>query len=97
MPIYEYEPADHDCLICNGKVEAMQKADEEPLQYCPTCGLEVRRVVSKASFKMDKSFSPDGAAKQGFATYKRLDKGLYERMSGEGVDMIIEKPEGETT
>src|SRR5687767_14437924 len=80
VPIYEYEPADHDCLMCDGRVAVIQGKDEEPLQYCPHCGLEVRRVISKASFKMSKG-SFDDAAKRGFTTFKRSEKGVWEKVA----------------
>lgn len=89
MPIYEYEPDDRDCLICDGRVEAMQGINDPPLKFCPTCGLEVRRVVSRASFKMQKGSSAEKAAEKGFTTYKRAEKGKWEKVGGEGPDMIV--------
>lgn len=88
MPIYEYEPEGHDCLICNGRTEVLQPITDEPLKYCPTCGLEVKRVISRASFKLDKGASGDKAAAKGFTTFKKVEKGKWERVSGEGPDMI---------
>ena len=88
MPIYEYEPIGHDCFICEGRVEALQGVSDAPLQYCPTCGLEVRRVISRASIKIEKGMSPDKAAERGFATFKRSGKGTYERIAGEGPNVI---------
>lgn len=89
MPIYEYEPDGHDCLICNGRTEVIQKITDEPLQYCPTCGLEVRRVVSRASFKLGIQSSPEKSAQRGFTTFKRVEKGKWEKIGGEGPDMIV--------
>ncbi|HVL38830.1 MAG TPA: zinc ribbon domain-containing protein [Fimbriimonadaceae bacterium] len=88
MPIYEYEPDDHDCLMCDGRVEVIQSMQDEPLRYCPHCGLNVRRIVSRASFKFDKA-SPDQAAKQGFTTYRRSGRGVWEKVAGEGADAIV--------
>lgn len=93
MPIYEYEPVDRDCLICNGRVEFMQNISEKPLDYCPTCGLEVRRVVSRASIQLKKGVAADKAAERGFTTFKKVEKGKWERISGEGPDMIVGQPE----
>jgi len=93
MPIYEYEPDGHDCLICNGRTEVLQSINDEPLKYCPTCGLEVCRVVSRATFKLNKSASVDKAAAKGFTTFKKVEKGKWERVSGEGPEMIVGTPE----
>lgn len=93
MPIYEYEPVDRECFICNGRVEFMQNVSEGPLEYCPTCGLEVRRIVSRASIQIRPGSDPDKAAKRGFTTFKRVEKGKWERIGGEGPDMIVGKKE----
>jgi putative FmdB family regulatory protein len=84
MPIYEYEPLDHDCLICNGKVEVLQGVNEEPCEFCPTCGLAVRRVVSQVSFELKRQVNPDRASTRGFTTYRKAQKGTYEKIAGEG-------------
>jgi len=89
MPIYEYEPDGHDCLICNGRTEVIQKITDEALKYCPTCGLEVKRVVSRASFKLGIQSNPEKAAQKGFSTFKRVEKGKWEKVGGEGPDMIV--------
>ncbi len=39
MPIYEYELADGECQMCPGRFEALQEIDEEPLKFCPGCGV----------------------------------------------------------
>lgn len=90
MPIYEYEPDDdRDCLICNGRTESMQGINDAPLEYCQTCGLGVKRVVSRASFNLKKGVAPEKAADKGFTTYKRAEKGKWEKVGGEGPDMIV--------
>jgi putative FmdB family regulatory protein len=93
MPIYEYEPLNHDCFICEGRVEALQGISDEPLTYCPTCGLEVRRVVSRASIKVSSGMTPERAAQRGFTTFKRSQKGTYERIAGEGGPEMISATE----
>jgi putative FmdB family regulatory protein len=93
MPIYEYEPDDRECLMCDGRVEVIQAVSDEPLKYCPDCGLEVKRVVSRASFKMARASGADKAAARGFTTWKRAEKGKWEKVAGEGVDMIVGTPE----
>jgi len=93
MPIYEYEPDGHDCLISNGRTEVLQPIDAGALQYCPTCGLEVRRVISRATFQLNKTSSADKASAKGFTTFKRVEKGKWEKVGGEGPDMIVGTPE----
>lgn len=84
MPIYEYEPDDRECLMCEGRVEVLQAIDENPLRYCPYCGLEVRRVISKASIRVDKTPSAEVAAKKGFTTFRRAGRGVWEKVAGPG-------------
>ncbi|MBI1757489.1 MAG: zinc ribbon domain-containing protein [Fimbriimonas ginsengisoli] len=91
MPIYEYEPDDRVCYICDGRVEVLQAADDPPLEVCPTCGLEVRRLVSGAQFKISKVVSPEEAATHGFATWRKSGKGVWEKIGGEGPDVIERK------
>ncbi len=93
MPIYEYEPDDRDCLMCEGRVAVIQGIDEEPLQFCPDCGLEVRRVISRVSFKMQKGGNADQAAAKGLSTWRRAEAGKWEKVAGPGVDMIVGSPE----
>ncbi|MBX3119273.1 MAG: zinc ribbon domain-containing protein [Fimbriimonadaceae bacterium] len=88
MPIYEYEPVDRECLMCDGRIEVIQAIDEEPIEYCPFCGLDVRKVISKASIVTASKTDPDKAAKKGFSTFRKLEKGKWEKIAG---------PEGEAT
>ena len=82
MPIYEYEPVDRDCLMCEGRVEVLQAIKDEALDYCPYCGMEVRRVISKASIKVVKVPDAEAAAKKGFTTFRRAGKGVWEKVAG---------------
>jgi putative FmdB family regulatory protein len=84
VPIYEYEPDDRECLMCDGKVEVLQGVNEEALKYCPYCGLEVRRVISQVSFQVDRTPSAEKAAKKGFTTFRRAGKGVWEKIAGPG-------------
>lgn len=88
MPVYEYEPDDRDCLMCDGHVDVIQGVNEEPLKYCPWCGLEVRRVISRVVFKMAGSSAQDATSKKGFTTFRRAEKGVWEKVSGEGPDVL---------
>ncbi|HWA83712.1 MAG TPA: zinc ribbon domain-containing protein [Fimbriimonadaceae bacterium] len=93
MPIYEYEPDDRECLMCDGRIEVIQGIEEEPLEFCPQCGLEVRRVISRASFKMARATGADRAADKGLTTFRKTEKGKWEKIAGPGVDMIVGTPE----
>ena len=86
MPIYEYEPVDRDCLMCEGRVEVLQGIEEEPLAFCPYCGLEVVRVISRASIKVERTPDAEAAAKKGFTTFRRAGKGVWEKVAGPGED-----------
>ncbi len=88
MPIYEYEPKDHDCLICEGRFGVIQSIGEEHLQFCPTCGMDVRRVISKASIKISSGKLDSRAEKGGFSTFKKAETGVWEKVAGEGPDVI---------
>jgi putative FmdB family regulatory protein len=92
VPIYEYEPDDRECFICEGRVAAIQSIDEPPLKYCPSCGLEVCRVISRASFKISKPGGADKAAEKGFTTWRRAEKGTWEKVAGEGADYMVGSP-----
>lgn len=89
MPVYEYEPMDHDCLMCEGRIEVIQGVNEEALKYCPHCGMDVKRIVSRARFKVAGDLPQmDKAGQKGFTKYKRAEKGVWERVDGVGPDVI---------
>ena len=46
MPIYEYK-----CSEC-GVFEVTQRITEDPLETCPTCQGEVRKLISNTSFQL---------------------------------------------
>jgi putative FmdB family regulatory protein len=47
VPIYEYQ-----CTGCGCKIEAMQRITDEPLQTCPSCKGQLRRLISLSSFQL---------------------------------------------
>lgn len=47
MPLYEYY-----CDSCDRSFEVTQKFDEAPLQACPECGAEVRKLMSLGGFSL---------------------------------------------
>lgn len=88
MPIYEYEPIDRDCLICQGRLEVLQSPNDLPLKLCPYCGLEVTKVISKASIVKSRTVDVTKAGEKGFTTYKKAEKGVYEKIAGDGPSLI---------
>lgn len=89
MPIYEYEPCDHDCLICEGKLELLQQISEEALSRCPYCGLGIKKIVSQVTHKIKKHHGAEKAGDKGFTTYKRAEKGVWEKTGGDGADYLV--------
>jgi putative FmdB family regulatory protein len=94
MPIYEYEPEDRECFICEGKLEILQSITADPLSLCPYCGMEICKKVSRASFKMgkpeiSKGVGAEKAAEKGFTTYKKSQQGVWEKVGGEGADYMV--------
>ena len=47
MPIYEYR-----CKGCKKDFEVLQKITDDPLAACPTCGKQVKRLISQTSFTL---------------------------------------------
>ena len=78
--------------MCEGRVAAIQGVEDEPLLYCPDCGLGVKRVVSKAAFKVSNAGSLDKAGSRGFTTWKKVETGKWEKVSGPGADMLVGDP-----
>ncbi len=93
MPIYEYELIHDDCLMCPGRFEVLQELTEAALDYCPSCGLPARRVISQVSIKTRSPIDHEKAGKRGFTTWKRSGFGQWEKIAGPGVDAIVASPE----
>jgi putative FmdB family regulatory protein len=93
MPVYEYEHLYDECELCDFRFAVIQAVEEEPLEYCPSCGLEVRRVVSAVSVVSTRDFNPGRAAEKGFTTWKKSGAGEWEKVAGEGVDALVGSPE----
>lgn len=62
MPLYEYE-----CLNCGKRTEVLQKMSDAPLATCPTCGGEVKKLLSAPAvqFKGTGWYVTDYAGKKG--------------------------------
>ncbi len=91
MPIYEYELNDDEpeCHICPGRFDVLQEVSEDPITHCPGCGLPCHRVVSRATFKIQRGGDAQKAADKGFTTWRRAKKGEWEKVAGPGVDAIV--------
>lgn len=89
MPVYEYEHHYDDCQLCDFRFAVFQPLSEDPLDYCPSCGLPVRRVVSQVAIVKGARFSAAEAAKKGFTTWKKSGEGEWEKLDGPGVDALI--------
>ena len=88
MPVYEYEHVFDECELCDFRFAVIQSVDEPSLSFCPNCGLEVRRVISKASILKGAQFSASKAAKAGFTTWRKSGDATWEKVDGTGVDVI---------
>lgn len=94
MPVYEYEHLDEDgCPLGETRFAALQGLEEDALRFCPWCGQDVRRVVSRASFRTRSKFSAAKAAQRGMTTWRRVRRGEWEKVDGPGVDAIVGSPE----
>lgn len=47
MPVYEYE-----CKECEKVFEVQQRISDGPLQQCPECEGEVKKLMSMSSFQL---------------------------------------------
>jgi putative FmdB family regulatory protein len=61
MPIYEYQ-----CLSCGKKTELLQRMNAAPLAACPSCGGEVKKLISSPAvqFKGSGWYVTDYAGKK---------------------------------
>jgi putative FmdB family regulatory protein len=67
MPIYEYA-----CTSCGERTEAKQGFDDPPLEDCPHCGGQLRKLFSPVGivFKGSGFYSTDAKAKSGTSSDK---------------------------
>lgn len=78
--------------MCDGRVPVIQGIGEEPLRFCPDCGLEVRRVISNVSFQMSKGDPIQKGDGRGFTAWKKAESGVWERIAGNEGPATIFKP-----
>jgi putative FmdB family regulatory protein len=72
MPLYEYE-----CVTNGHRFERIQKFSEPPIAVCPTCGSEVRKLLSSPAiqFKGSGWYITDYAKKSGSVDSASSTKG----------------------
>ena len=46
MPIYEYQ-----CKQCNERHEIIQRFSDAPLTHCPSCGGEMKKLISSPAIQ----------------------------------------------
>jgi len=93
MAVYEYQHVGKACGL--GEVfEVEHPIRDEALRTCPSCGGEVRRLISRTFIS-----TPTGDSElknMGFTKLVRRDKGVYENVTHTGNEsryMEADKPE----
>ena len=93
MPLYEYAVVNPDGS--HGEVfEVLQRLGETPLEKHPTTGEPVERLISAASVphpapdRIKGDISNKSLEKQGFTKYQKTKLGTYEKVLGDGPDLI---------
>ena len=71
MPLYEYQ-----CLNCGKKTEVIQRFDDAPLAACPSCGGEVKKLISSPAFQFKGTgwYVTDYAGKKGGGPHESKSK-----------------------
>ncbi len=81
MPLYEYQ-----CNACGHRFEVIQKFSDAPVETCPSCGGEVRKLLSSPAiqFKGTGWYITDYAKKSGAGSSSASANGASGSGSGEG-------------
>ncbi|HEX3555424.1 MAG TPA: FmdB family zinc ribbon protein [Thermoanaerobaculia bacterium] len=90
MPLYEYQ-----CLNCGKRTEVLQRFDDPPLAACPSCGGEVKKLISSPAFQFKGTgwYVTDYAGKKGGGPPESKAKSEGKEGSGEGGGDKAEKGE----
>ena len=93
MPLYEYAVVRPDGS--HGKtIEVLQRLGEPPLTQHPETGEPVERIMSAARVpkppgdRIKGDISNKNLEAQGFTKYQKTSTGRYEKVLGEGPDLI---------
>ena len=75
MPLYEYE-----CLNCGKRTEVLQRFEDPPIAACPSCGGEVKKLISSPAFQFKGTgwYVTDYAGKKAPADSKSKSEGKSE-------------------
>ncbi len=79
MPLYVYQATGEGCEHCRDGFEALQGMSETPLERCPRCGAEVRKVPVSFSAGKGNVLSDGNLRSHGFQKLRRTDEGGYRR------------------
>jgi len=91
MPIREYFPlTPPGCALCCYGFERLERLADPVLTHCTACGQPLRRAVAVAAVVSGQAHAlrEGHVAKHGFTKYRRIGKGHYEKVAGEGPDSI---------
>ncbi|KAB2901719.1 MAG: hypothetical protein F9K31_01035 [Dokdonella sp.] len=91
MSLHEYHPVHGTgCALCCYGFERLHKAGEAPLTHCPACGTSLRRVLAAPALidSAAQHLAPAHLARHGFSQYRRLERGRYEKIAGDGPDQL---------
>ena len=82
MPTYQYEARDRrkSCAKCRDGFEIMQSINDDRLTVCPDCGSPIVRVIGAPALGHSKTDLNYRAKRAGFHTYKKVQKGEYEKL-----------------
>ncbi len=82
MPVYVYEAKDQKkgCAKCSAGFEVVQSIADEKLTACPDCGAPIIRVIQAPGLGHSRTDLNYRAKRAGFHTYKKLQKGEYEKL-----------------
>lgn len=90
MPLFDFQ-----CTACGLVREVLLHAGQADPQACPSCGAEVRRLLSAPADlkRMDGFFHKDNPsdaqlASKGLAKYVNRGDGTYEKASGSGPSIM---------
>ncbi len=98
MPIYEYVILNDDGSE-GDTFEVLQKISEPTLKKHPTTGQKVMRILSAFSARKPAGgpITGDTSTKNldrlGFTKYQKTKTGTYEKLCGDGPDLIKKGPE----
>jgi predicted nucleic acid-binding Zn ribbon protein len=78
--------------MCTGRVAVIQAINDPALDFCPDCGMQVRRILSSVSFRVSGVSKLGKAGERGFTTWKKSGAGTWEKVSGPGANVILADP-----